>query len=472
MEYRLDGAAEGRLKGYFERIGEVLDNKRQREAFAVYALGLLGDGERKSAEPMAARAVADPDEVYPAHQRLTYFTRSAPWSDRDVRRLASNYAVAAMTAVEPITSWIIDDTGFLKQGGHSVGVQRQYTGSAGKITNCQVGVSLSIATKRDHAPIDFELYLPESWINDPIRRAETHIPADVAFKTKPEQALEMIGRAVEDGVPKGTVLADSAYGDNAEFRRGVRALDLDYAVGIHRTTTVWRLDRLGRRYGDPVAVGELAVAISRKGFRRVTWRNGTKVRLASRFAAERVVLAQDDGVEPSKREAVWLLMEWPESEDAPTDFTVATLPANLSRCQLVRQVKERWRTERAYQDAKGELGLDHYEGRTFRGWHHHVSVVLCCFAFIVAERVRAIPPSAAKASGKRARPRDHGPLKDATRAPFRRLLHNRPTRGRTRPVHMATTLSPLPPTAVDVGHLRLPRGSTPNTLTQRLSFNQ
>jgi len=192
------------------------------------------------------------------------------------------------------------------------------------------------------------------------------------------------------------VLADSAYGDNSEFRRRVRCEGLGYAVGLHRTTTVWRLDLLGRRIGDPVAVGDLADAIGRGGFRRVTWREGTKGKMSSRFATERVVLAQDDLVDPSQREAVWLLMEWPHGEKAATDFTATTLPANMSRRQLVRRVKQRWRTERVYEDAKGELGLDHYEGRSFRGWNHHVSMVLVCFAFIVAERSRAFPPSAGK----------------------------------------------------------------------------
>jgi FOG: Transposase len=189
----------------------------------------------------------------------------------------------------------------------------------------------------------------------------------VRFKTKPELALEMIQRAVADGLPHGLVLADSAYGDSADFRRALRCEGLDYAVGIHRTSTVWRLDSLGRRIGDPVAVGDLADAIGRGGFRRVTWREGTKGKMSSRFAAERVVLAQDDKVDPAQREVVWLLMEWPHGEKAATDFTAATLPPSMSRCQLVRRVKQRWRTERVYEDAKGELGLDHYEGRSFRG---------------------------------------------------------------------------------------------------------
>jgi SRSO17 transposase len=162
-------------------------------------------------------------------------------------------------------------------------VQRQYTGSAGKITNCQIGISLTVATASDHVLVDFELYLPKSWTEDPARRTEAHIPAEVTFKTKPELALEMIARAVEDGIPEGLVLADAAYGNNPEFRRGVRCEGLDYAVGINSTSTVWRLDRLGRRIGAPVAIGDLAIAIGRGKFRKTAWRQGTKEEMASRI---------------------------------------------------------------------------------------------------------------------------------------------------------------------------------------------
>ena len=203
---------------------------------------------------------------------------------------------------------------------------------------------------------------------------------------------------------------------------------MDYAVGLHRTTTVWRLDRLGRRVGEPVAVGDLAAAIGRRGFRRSTWREGTKDKLSSKFYAERVVLAQDDGIDPSEREVVWLLIEWPDDEAAPSEFTASTLPATITRRQLVRRVKERWRTERVYEDAKGELGLDHFEGRTFRGWQHHVSVVIACFAFIAAERERAFSPSAAETTVGRTQHRPDRAKQRAPGAALRRLVHHHPPR--------------------------------------------
>ncbi len=435
--YHFDADAEQRLAEYLSGIGARLKNVIQRASFATYGLGLLGDGERKSVEPMAARACGDPEEVDPAHQRLLYFVGRADWSDRDVRRAAARYALDALTARERVVAWIVDDTGFLKQGKHSVGVQRQYTGSAGKITNCQVGVSLSISTPTEHVPVDFELYLPKSWTDDPARRREGKIPEAVFFKTKWQLALEMIERGVKDGLPHGAVLADSDYGDRAEFRLGVRWLGLNYAVAVHAPTTVWRLDALHRRVGKPVAVGDLGLAIGRRGFRRTAWRDGAGKLLASRFALKRVVIA---GVKPAEREEVWLLIEWPQGEPAPTKFFVATLPRSTTRKKLVRLVKERWRTERVYQDLKGELGLDHFEGRSFRGWHHHVTVALCCFAFVVAERTRAFPPSAGWTGEAHA----HG---GAPGAPLRRLVHHGATGDRAHPGHVAATLPSMSPAA-------------------------
>jgi SRSO17 transposase len=389
----VDLAADQRLDEFFTEIGNVLGNKKRRASFATYAMGLLGEGERKSVEPIAARACGDPALCEAYHARLLHFLVDSKWSDHEVRRAAARHALATLVEREPITTWIVDDTGFLKQGRHSVGVQRQYTGSAGKIANCQIGVSLSVATATEHLPIDFELYLPRSWADDPARRAEARIPAEVGFKTKPELALDMIHYAVVDGVPPGIVLADSGYGDSSDFRAGVRAMGLDYAVGIHGPTKVWRIDTLGRRTGDAISARDLARQLGRDRFHRTTWRQGTRGPLWSCFAMRRVVVVHDDGCAPAHREDVWLLMEWPDGEPAPTKFFLVTLPRTTTRKRLVRLVKERYRTERLYEDLKGELGLDHFEGRSFAGWHHHISVVLCCYAFVLGERVRRFSPS-------------------------------------------------------------------------------
>jgi len=375
-----------RLERYLDRIGELLGNDARRSSFAHYAMGLLSEAERKSIEPLAARLCPDPGRADAEHQRLLHFVGNARWSDRHVRQTAAAEGIGGLTAREPIEAWIVDDTGWLKQGTHSVGVQRQYTGSAGKITNCQIGVSLTLATRTEQLPIDFELYLPESWINDQARRKEVRIPADIEFRTKPELALQMIRRAVASGVPRGVVLADAAYGAGDDFRRELRRLGLRYAVAVDEKTKV-QLVAKSKRRSAATSVAELAQTFDRQGaFRRCTWREGTKQSLSARFALRRVHVSDD--------EEVWLLIEWRDGESAPANYFFVSLSRFASTKKLVRLVMQRWRTERAYEDLKGELGLDHYEGRSFPGWHHHVSVVLCCYAFIVAERARRFSPAA------------------------------------------------------------------------------
>lgn len=397
MDFLLDEAAQQRLVTYFERIGEILGDPRRQANFAMYAMGILADGERKSVEPIAARTCPDVLNIDPLHQRLLHFLVDSKWDDRAVRRAASRHAVSAIAAREPIDVAIIDDTGMLKQGKHSVGVQRQYTGSAGKIANCQVAVSLSLASRTEQLPIDFELYLPHSWADDPARRREARIPDELEFKTKNTLAIEMLERAIADGFPVGLVLADTAYGNSSKFREKVRALGLHYAVAVESSTKVWPLDRHDQRLaGDAVSIRHLALVIAnrKKGYRRVTWKQGTRRALSSRFAFHRVLPFHNDGTDPAQREAVWLICEWLDGDVQPTKFYFAVVPPEWKKRRIIRLLKERWRTERVYEDLKGELGFDHYEGRRFPGWHHHVSVALCCYAFVIAERVRRFPPSA------------------------------------------------------------------------------
>lgn len=396
MDDPLDHTGVQRLEAYFEGIGSLLGDVRRKASFATYAMGLLLDGDRKSVEPIAARTFGDPLETARAHDRMLNFLVDSNWSDADVRRYAAQHGIEALVGQSAIAHWIIDDTGFLKQGTHSVGVQRQYTGSAGKTTNCQIGVSLSIATPTEHLPIDFELYLPKSWMDDPARRKEARIPDSLEFRTKLELALVMIDRAIATGVPLGVVLADGAYGDSSAFRLALRSRGLDYAIGVRSTTKVWRTDSKLRRRGPAISIHEIGLQLSRQKFRRCTWREGTGAKLSSRFARIRVVPFHDDGSDPADREDVWLLIEWEAGEKEPNKFVFATLPRRISMKQLVRTVKERYRTERAYQDLKGEFGLDHYEGRRYSGWNHHISCVLVCNAFILGERLRCFPPSAVR----------------------------------------------------------------------------
>jgi SRSO17 transposase len=437
MQFIVDAGAERRMGEYLSQVGEILGHKNRQASFAMYAMGLMGDGERKSAEPIAARACGDPKQADACHQRLIHFLGDSDWNDKAVRRFAARYAVREMTKRAPIQAWIVDDTGFLKQGKHSVGVQRQYTGSAGKITNCQVGVSLSLTTPTEHVPVDFELYLPRTWTDDASRRREAHIPEEVTFKTKPELALDMIRRALDIDLPRGVLLADSDYGDKSAFRREVRALGLDYAVEVHSPTTVWRLGKSDKPYGEPMSVADVGHHLSSKAFRNVTWREGTKGKLRSRFAMVRALpVRHEPGA--ADDEPVWLLLEWPAGELSSTKFWLATLPRHWSKKRLVRLVKERYRTERIYEDLKGELGLDHFEGRSFRGWHHHVSAVLSCFAFIVAERLQRFSPLG------RDRQDDHS-FQSQTGTPLPEVLHHRAPRLRPDPRHLASQMPALPP---------------------------
>lgn len=390
--HTLTDAGESRLETFLDDVGALLRDKRRKASFATYALGLLGEGDRKSVEPIAARAVGGAAHVDAAHQRLLHFLTDSVWDDGAVRRLAARYALKFMTAEQPIEACVVDDTGFLKQGTHSVGVQRQYTGSAGKVTNCQVGVSLSLVTRSDHLPVDFELYLPTSWTDDAARRREARIPDHVVFKTKPELALDMLTRAHKDGLPLGVVLADAGYGNSNEFRLGLHRLGLPYSVGVVSTSKVFEAHEVVNRGGHAIDLRKLASKLDAKGkFQRFTWRTGSSGELSARFAMRRVTPCAEQHRELDERSTVWLLIEWRDGEVDPANYYFSSLPPDTSLEALVRLTTQRWRTERAYEDLKGELGLDHFEGRRLRGWHHHISVVLCCYAFAVAERHRIFP---------------------------------------------------------------------------------
>jgi len=436
--YVMDAAAESRLDDFLGGIRELMHHKSQREEFAIYMLGLLSDAERKSVEPMACLTVDDPAEANPAHQRLLTFINRSPWDDNVVRRYSAQFALAVMTKKEKVCSWIIDDTGFIKQGKQSVGVQRQYTGSAGKITNCQVAASLTLATPTQHLPVDFDLYLPECWIEDRERRSRARIPEDAEFRTKPEIAIDMMRRAVDNELPRGMVLADAAYGTSSSFRREVRALGLPYTVGVNSETKVWPKRKV--RLGKAKSVKDLAMQLGVGAFEKVEWQEGTKQTLWSFFARTRVVPCHDDGTPVHDREEVWLLSEWPENEPEPTKFTLSTMPANTSMKKLVWTVKQRYHTERMYEDMKGEVGLDHFEGRSYPGWNHHVSVALCAYAFTVAELARSFPPSETRSSAS-------GENIGASATPFRRFVRHRTPRHFTSYSRLASALPAVPSSA-------------------------
>jgi SRSO17 transposase len=309
----------------------------------------------------------------------------------------------------PVVAWIVDDTGFPKKGKHSVGVARQYCGQVGKQENCRVAVSLSIATWSSSLPIAYRLYLPKQWADDAERRQQTEVPEEIEFQTKPDIALDQIRAAVEAKVAPGIVLADAGYGVNTEFRDGLTELGLQYVVGVQSSMTVWepgqqplpakprktlgRPPRLLQRSDDhqPVSVKQLAMSLPSKAFKEITWREGTERKLRSRFAAVRVRPAHRDYEQAEPHAEQWLLIEWPRGEAEPTKYWVATLPSNTKLKALVKMAKHRWIIERDYQELKQELGLGHFEGRNWRGFHHHATLCIAAYGFLVAERNRFSP---------------------------------------------------------------------------------
>lgn len=374
-----DGVTE-RLSQYLDAVGEHLWDSRQRASFAMYVLGLLSELPRKTVEPIAALFVTDPKDADAVYQRLLHFLGAAPWPDDQVRRTATQFALAELVRKAPLQSLIIDDTSFPKSGSNSVGVQRQYCGALGKVANCQVVVSLTAATKRAHLPIDMQPYLPKKWTDTPQLREQTRIPAEMTFQTKPEIALSLLTRAQQDGIDSGVVLADAAYGDGAAFREGVRRLGLHFAVGIQLNTKV----QLLRNERETVSVDTLLERVKARPFRRYAWREGTKKTLHARFAFFPVRIPDSEFPEP-----LWLIIERRDGAAVRDRAYLCSLPQHTPRKRLVYQLKERWCTEAAYLESKQQLGVGQYQGRLYPGLQHHLSAVICTYAFIVAERERS-----------------------------------------------------------------------------------
>lgn len=374
-----------------------------------YCKGLLLPGERKSVEPMAARLA--PDNVRRMHQSLHHLVADAPWNDQEMLAEVRRQVLPSMQKHGPVVAWIVDDTGFPKQGKHSVGVARQYCGQIGKHDNCQAAVSLSVSTWSSSLPIAWRLYLPEVWTQDTERRQQAGIPAEIEFETKPEMALQQIRQAMEQKVPAGVVLADAGYGNSTPFRHAITELGLQYVVGIESSTTVWQpgqqpLPAPPRKPGrgvapkrlqrsadhQPLSAKQLAFSLPASAWKEIGWRPGSRKTLRSRFAAVRVRPAHRDYKRTEPHPEEWLLIEWPKKESEPTKYWLSTLPAKTSMKSLVKMAKHRWIIERDYEELKQELGLGHYEGRGWRGFHHHVVLCIAAYGFLVSERNR-FPPS-------------------------------------------------------------------------------
>jgi len=392
-------------------LAAAAGHEDRHEPLKSYCKGLLLPGERKSVEPMAARL--DPKHVQPMRQSLHHLVAKAPWSDEAVLDQVRYQVLPAMQKQGPVVAWIVDDTGFPKKGTHSVGVARQYCGQVGKQENCRVAVSLSVATWSSSLPIGYRLYLPKEWAEDAERREQAEVPEEVEFQTKPEIALEQIRAAVAANVDRGVVLADAAYGINTEFREELSKLELQYVVGVQSSMTVWepgkqplparpsgkigRPARLLQRTTDhqPVTVKQLATNLPSSAFKEITWREGTARKLGSRFAAVRVRPAHRDYERAEPHAEQWLLIEWPRGEAEPIKYWISTRPVNTKLKELVKMAKHRWIIERDYQELKQELGLGHFEGRNWRGFHHHATLCIAAYGFLVAERNRFSPSARA-----------------------------------------------------------------------------
>jgi SRSO17 transposase len=400
MDLERGSNSERRFASYLRGLASVIGHADRNGPLRDYCTGLVLPGERKSVEPMAAKTA--PARTAAQHQSLLHFVGVAPWSDEKVLAKVCEQVLPEIERHGRIKAWIIDDTGFPKKGRHSVGVGRQYCGQVGKQDNCQVAVSLSVANHHASLPVAYRLYLPKEWAEDSARREKAGVPEDIVFKTKLEIALDQLRWACEAGLARGVVLMDVAYGCDAKLRMSATALGLIYAAGVKSDMLVWApgiepprgRKAVMRRPGEPylISARELALGLPAKAWRTIRWREGAADWLSSRFARTRVRVAHRHAPAEEKSKEEWLLIEWPEAEKEPTKYWLSTLPEDISLRKLVDTTKLRWRIERDYQELKQEVGLGHYEGRGWRGFHHHATLCIAAYGFLVSER-ETIPPS-------------------------------------------------------------------------------
>jgi len=418
MDLQSLGESESRFRGYIDELAGAVEHPLRKRQLEDYCVGLMGPSERKSVEPMAA--VTAPDRTSAQHQSLLHFVGQSEWSDAKVLAKVRELVLPAIERHGPIEAWIIDDTGFPKQGKHSVGVASQYCGQLGREGNCQVAVSLSVANRHASLPVAYRLYLPRQWAEDRARRRKAGVPARLRFMSKPKIALEQIKAALAAEIAPGVVLMDADYGRDGNLRRELRALRLHYVAAIQSTPMVWkpgtgpkpgrRLPKAREEDADLASVKDVALGLGSDAWKIIRWREGTAEWLQSRFARMRVRSAR----EPEQ----WLLSEWPEGEKAPTKYWLSNLALDISFEKLVDIAKLRWRIERDYQELKQELGLGHFEGRGWRGFHHHATLCIAAYGFLISER-ETIPPSGARSTALFAHivvPEDYRPRGAATAA--------------------------------------------------------
>jgi SRSO17 transposase len=385
-----------RLLAFVDEVVRPLPHVRQRENAVLYVRGLIEHGGRKSLQPTLFRLEQTPAR----YESLQQFLADSPWDPRLLVR-----ACAERVAPElGVLAWVLDDTGIVKDGKHSPGVKRQYSGTLGKIGNCQVTVSVHAVGERGTMPLGWSLYLPEEWCDDQERRRKAKIPDQVCFQTKPALAAELCQQATAWEIPTAPILADSAYGDDTRFRTKLHAQELEYVLAVsaqisvygpetsftvpERNGTVGRPRSVARPDRKPESVRALALRLPKRAWKTLACRtSAADEEVSSRFAFVRVVAAHPvrNTNQPPREE--WLIIEWPEQEDAPTDYWLSNLPADTTRERLAPLARLRWTIELDYRQLKGELGLDHYEGRSYLGFHHHTALVTCAHAFLTLERL-------------------------------------------------------------------------------------
>ena len=386
-----------RLVAFVEGVAGGLALRRQRENALLYVRGLVEHGGRKSLQPTLFRL----EETPARYESLQQFLADSPWQPEALIRACAE-RVAPQIGV---TAWVVDDTGIVKDGKHSPGVKRQYSGTLGKIGNCQITVSVHAVGERGTLPLGWQLYLPEDWCEDLPRRRKAKIPDEVGFATKPQLARGLCEQAAGWQIPAAPVLADAAYGDDAGFRIGLHEAELEYVVAVRAETSVYgpetsfsvpprtgsrgRPATVARPDRKPESVRALAERLPTTAWQTLPCRttpSGEDV--SGRFAFVRVVATNPirNRNRPSRQE--WLIIEWPDGAEAPSDYWLSNLAADERAERLARLARLRWTVELDYRQLKGELGLDHYEGRSWRGFHHHTALVTCAHAFLSEERLR------------------------------------------------------------------------------------
>jgi SRSO17 transposase len=387
-----------RLAAFVEDVVAGLRHVRQRENAGLYVRGLLEEGSRKSLQPTLFRLASSR-----RYESLQLFVADSPWPAEELVRACAERVAPQLG----VCAWVIDDTGFPKCGRHSPGVKRQYSGTLGKIGNCQIGVSLHAVGARGTLPLGWALYLPEEWCADAERRRRAKIPESVEFAAKPTLAVALIERAAGWQVPRAPVLADQAYGDDSRLRTQLDDARLDYVVAVKAETAVYgpettftvprRAGPLGRRphVAKPdrrrESLRALAQRLPEEAWAQVPYRARGGEPITSRFAFVRVCAAHPIHVGRRPPRWEWLIVEWPAGEDAPSNYWLSNLADGTRPEELARLARLRWAVELDYRQLKGELGLDHYEGRSWAGWHHHCALVTCAHAFLSEQRLRPSP---------------------------------------------------------------------------------